>query len=84
MFAMRMWWLSVFQQNPLWGPTLNLRLLFAIPFMLGIMFLFCYIDWFNHVCIPFAFFFSTIPFTIIIIVLDEICKLAMRTYLNRL
>ncbi|KAJ2112936.1 hypothetical protein IW146_004242, partial [Coemansia sp. RSA 922] len=88
MFATRTRRLSVFQQNPLWGPTRNLRLLFAIPFTLGVVFLFCYIGWFNRVFgtanIPVAFFFIPIPFAIIIVVLDEIHKLAVRTYPNGL
>ncbi|KAJ1924283.1 hypothetical protein LPJ71_000569, partial [Coemansia sp. S17] len=74
--------------NPLWEPTRNPRLLFAIPFTLGIVFLFCYIGWFSRVFgtsnIPVAFFVIPIPLTIIIVVHDEIRKLAVRTYLNGL
>ncbi|KAJ2058041.1 hypothetical protein GGI17_005273 [Coemansia sp. S146] len=72
MFATCTQRLSMFQQNPLWGPTWNPRLLFAIPFTLGVVSLFCYIDWFNRVFatanIPVAFFFIPIPFVLIIIV----------------
>ncbi|KAJ2907467.1 hypothetical protein GGI21_003859 [Coemansia aciculifera] len=86
MFATRTRRLSVFQQNPLWGPTRNLRLLFAIPFTLGVVFLFCYVGWFNRIFgtanIPVAFFFIPIPFAVVIVALDEIRKLVVRTYPN--
>ncbi|KAJ2021568.1 hypothetical protein IWW57_004880 [Coemansia sp. S610] len=88
MFATRTRRLSVFQQNPLWGPARNLRLLFAIPFTLGVVFLFCYVGWFNRVFgtanIPVAFFFIPIPFAVVIVVLDEIRKLVVRTRPNGL
>ncbi|KAJ2467304.1 hypothetical protein GGI02_004079 [Coemansia sp. RSA 2322] len=88
MFATRTRRLSVFQQNPLWGPTRNLRLLFSIPFTLGVVFLFCYVGWFNRIFgtanIPVAFFFIPIPFAVIILALDEIRKLIVRTYPNGL
>ncbi|ORX74193.1 calcium ATPase transmembrane domain M-containing protein [Linderina pennispora] len=83
MFATRTRRLSVFQQNPFWGPTKNLRLLCAIPFTLGITFLFCYVPWFNNIFgthqIPAPFFFIPMPFAIVILVLDEIRKLTIRT-----
>ncbi|KAI8318359.1 calcium ATPase [Martensiomyces pterosporus] len=82
MFATRTRRLSVFQQNPFWGPTRNLRLLIAIPFTLGITFIFCYIGWFNRVFgtanIPAPFFFIPIPFALTIFLLDEVRKLTIR------
>ncbi|KAI8317989.1 calcium ATPase, partial [Martensiomyces pterosporus] len=82
MFATRTRRLSVFQQNPFWGPTRNLRLLIAIPFTLGITFIFCYIGWFNNIFgtanIPVAFFFIPLPFALVILCLDEIRKLVVR------
>ncbi|KAJ2397050.1 hypothetical protein GGI05_000835, partial [Coemansia sp. RSA 2603] len=84
MFATRTRRLSVFQQNPFWGPTRNLRLLGAIPFTLGVAFLFCYVGWFNRIFgtanIPAPFFFIPLPFALIILGLDEIRKLIVRTY----
>ncbi|KAJ2395964.1 hypothetical protein GGF41_008672, partial [Coemansia sp. RSA 2531] len=61
--------------------------LVSIPFALGVV-SFYYIGWFNRefgtANIPVAFFFIPIPLTIIIVVHDEIRKLAVRTYLNGL
>ncbi|KAJ1894873.1 hypothetical protein LPJ66_004928 [Kickxella alabastrina] len=83
MFATRTRRLSVFQQNPLWGPTRNLRLLAAIPFTLGVVFLFCYVGWFNRIFgtahIPLPFFFIPIPFALFILCMDELRKLVVRT-----
>ncbi|KAJ2035361.1 hypothetical protein H4S04_008978, partial [Coemansia sp. S16] len=77
--------LSTFLQNPLWEPTRNPRLLFAIPFVLGVV-SFYYIDLSNRIIntanILVAFFFIPIPLTIIIVVHAEIRKLAVRTYPN--
>lgn len=84
MFATRTRRLNVFRQNPLWGPTRNLRLLFAIPFTLGVVFFFCYIGWFNNIFgtanIPAPFFFIPIPFALLIVALDEVRKLLVRIY----
>ncbi|KAJ1947780.1 hypothetical protein GGF37_000157 [Kickxella alabastrina] len=83
MFATRTRRLSVFQQNPLWGPTRNLRLLAAIPFTLGVVFLFFYVGWFNRIFgtahIPLPFFFIPIPFALFILCMDELRKLVVRT-----
>ncbi|KAJ1954942.1 hypothetical protein GGI12_005677, partial [Dipsacomyces acuminosporus] len=83
MFATRTRRLSVFQQNPLWGPTRNLRLLVAIPFTLTVTFIFCYIPWFQTTFgtaqIPAAFFFIPLPFALVILCLEEIRKMVVRT-----
>ncbi|KAI9500200.1 hypothetical protein BX070DRAFT_196062 [Coemansia spiralis] len=83
MFATRTRRLSIFQQNPFWGPKRNLRLLCAIPFTLGVVFLFCYVGWFNRIFgtahIPAPFFFIPIPFALFILSLDELRKLVVRT-----
>ncbi|KAJ1913437.1 hypothetical protein LPJ71_002516, partial [Coemansia sp. S17] len=77
--------LSTFLQIPLWEPTRNPRLLFEIPFALGVV-SFYYIDSSNRIInmanILVAFFFIPIPLTIIIVVHDKIRKLAVRTYPN--
>ncbi|KAJ1965983.1 hypothetical protein GGI12_000414 [Dipsacomyces acuminosporus] len=82
MFGTRTRRLSVFQQNPLWGPTRNLRLLISIPFTLGIVFIFCYIPKFQNIFgtaqIPVAFFFIPIPFAFVILFIDEIRKVVVR------
>ncbi|KAJ2721592.1 hypothetical protein GGI07_003883 [Coemansia sp. Benny D115] len=86
MFATQTRRLSVFQQNPIWGPTRNLRLLCAIPFTLGVVFLFCYVGWFNRIFgtahIPAPFFFIPIPFALVLLSLDELRKLTVRTRPN--
>ncbi|KAI8320266.1 calcium ATPase [Martensiomyces pterosporus] len=82
MFATRTRRLSVFQQNPFWGPTRNLRLLLTIPVTLGVVFIFCYIGWFQSTFgtanIPVAFFFIPIPFAFVILAIDEVRKLVVR------
>ncbi|KAJ1939329.1 hypothetical protein EC988_007341 [Linderina pennispora] len=84
MFATRTRRLSVFQQNPFWGPTKNLRLPLTIPVTLGVVFLFCYVPAFQTVFgtspIPAPFYFIPIPFAILILCVDELRKYWVRTH----
>ncbi|KAJ2211315.1 hypothetical protein EV179_005582 [Coemansia sp. RSA 487] len=84
MFVARTRTRSIFQQNPFWGPTRNLKLLVAIPISVCVALFFNEIGWFNSVFltgrIPVQFFFIPIPFAFALIACDEIRKLLVRSY----
>ncbi|KAJ1814699.1 hypothetical protein LPJ75_002657 [Coemansia sp. RSA 2598] len=82
MFVARTRTVSVFRQNPLWGPKSNTLLLVAIPVSILVALFFNEIRWFNTVFltgpIPVEFFFLPIPFAIALIACEEIRKLVVR------
>ncbi|KAJ2605620.1 hypothetical protein H4R99_000965 [Coemansia sp. RSA 1722] len=84
MFVARTRTVSVFRQNPLWGPKSNTLLLVAIPVSILVALFFNEIRWFNSVFltgpIPVEFFFLPIPFAIALIACEEIRKLVVRRY----
>ncbi|KAI9506459.1 hypothetical protein BX070DRAFT_196962 [Coemansia spiralis] len=84
MFVARTRKLSVFQQNPFWGPKRNIKLLVAIPISIGVALFVNEIPWFNSVFltgkIPVEFFFIPIPFAFFLIACDETRKFLVRRY----
>ncbi|KAJ3286152.1 hypothetical protein HDU79_006725 [Rhizoclosmatium sp. JEL0117] len=84
MYASRTRYNSVFQQNPFWGPTKNLKLLYATAVSLSVAALFVYLPWLNNVFnsapIPAMYWFLPLPCGLFIIMMDELRKLAVRTY----
>ncbi|KAJ2739294.1 hypothetical protein H4R23_000570 [Coemansia sp. Cherry 401B] len=84
MFVARTRVLSVFRQNPLWGPRSNPLLLVAVPISVAVALFFNEIGWFNRVFltgrIPVEFFFLPIPFAVALLVLEELRKLAVRRH----
>ncbi|KAI9333319.1 hypothetical protein BDR26DRAFT_868558 [Obelidium mucronatum] len=83
-YASRTRYQSVLQQNPFWGPTKNLKILYATVLSLSVAALFVYLPWLNMVFntspIPAKYWFIPLPFGIIILIADELRKLAVRTY----
>ncbi|KAJ2851579.1 hypothetical protein IWW36_001063 [Coemansia brasiliensis] len=86
MFVARTRFVSVFRQNPLWGPRRNPLLLVSIPISVAVALFFNEIDWFNNVFltgkIPVEFFFLPIPFALLLLTLEELRKLLVRRYPN--
>ncbi|KAI7827732.1 putative Na/K ATPase alpha 1 subunit [Kickxella alabastrina] len=84
MFVARTRTLSVFQQNPFWGPKSNPLLLVAIPISILVALFFNEVSWFNEVFltgkIPVEFYFIPIPFAFALISLEEVRKLIVRNY----
>ncbi|KAI9208515.1 uncharacterized protein BJ171DRAFT_489165, partial [Polychytrium aggregatum] len=84
MYASRTRFNSILQQNPFWGPTRNLYLLVATVCSLAFAALFVYTPVFNNLfmCgpIPLKYWFMPLGFGLIIIIMDELRKLAVRTY----
>ncbi|KAJ2449878.1 hypothetical protein EV183_004643 [Coemansia sp. RSA 2336] len=84
MFVARTRHVSVFRQNPLWGPRRNPLLLVAIPISVAVALFFNELDWFNSVFltgkIPVEFFFLPIPFALLLLALEELRKLLVRRY----
>ncbi|ORY39275.1 calcium ATPase, partial [Rhizoclosmatium globosum] len=84
MYCARTRFNSVFQQNPFWGPTKNLNLLYATVISLSVAALFVYTPWlngvFNSAPIPAMYWFIPLPCGMFIIMMDELRKLAVRTY----
>ncbi|KAJ2723100.1 hypothetical protein GGI07_002859 [Coemansia sp. Benny D115] len=84
MFIARTRTVSVFRQNPLWGPKRNPLLLVAIPISVVVALFFTEISWFNSVFltgrIPIEFFFIPIPFAFALIAAEELRKLVVRRY----
>ncbi|KAJ2351167.1 hypothetical protein GGF43_004106 [Coemansia sp. RSA 2618] len=84
MFVARTRVLSVFHQNPLWGPRRNPLLLVAIPISVAVVLLVNEIPWFNSVFltgkVPVEFFFLPIPFAIALLMLEELRKFLVRRY----
>ncbi|KAJ2500017.1 hypothetical protein GGH96_003055 [Coemansia sp. RSA 1972] len=86
MFVARTRVLSVFRQNPFWGPRRNPLLLVAIPIAVAVSLVVNEFQWFNSVFltgkIPVEFFFLPIPFAIALVALEEMRKLVVRRYPN--
>ncbi|KAJ2478054.1 hypothetical protein IWW56_003959 [Coemansia sp. RSA 2131] len=86
MFVARTRVLSVFRQNPFWGPRRNPMLLVAIPIAVAVSLVVNEFAWFNSVFltgkIPVEFFFLPIPFALALLVLEELRKLVVRRYPN--
>ncbi|KAI9208476.1 uncharacterized protein BJ171DRAFT_208309 [Polychytrium aggregatum] len=84
MYASRTRFNSVIQQNPFWGPTRNLYLVGCTFASLAFTAIFVYTPAFNNLfqCgpIPAKYWFIPIGFGMIIIVMDELRKLAVRIY----
>ncbi|KAJ1721754.1 hypothetical protein LPJ53_003765 [Coemansia erecta] len=84
MFVARTRTVSVFRQNPLWGPTSNPLLLVAIPLSILVALFFNEITWFNTVFltgkIPVEFFFIPVPFAFALVAAEELRKLVVRRY----
>ncbi|KAJ2780382.1 hypothetical protein GGI15_003557 [Coemansia interrupta] len=84
MFVARTRTVSVFRQNPLWGPTSNPLLLVAVPLSILVALFFNEITWFNTVFltgkIPVEFFFIPVPFAFALVAAEELRKLVVRRY----
>ncbi|KAJ2009728.1 hypothetical protein GGI04_000218 [Coemansia thaxteri] len=84
MFAARTRSLSIFQQNPFYGPKRNPLLLVAIPISLAVALFVNEIPWFNRVFltgrIPMEYFFLPIPFAFLLIAAEEARKYVVRRY----
>ncbi|ORY48325.1 calcium ATPase [Rhizoclosmatium globosum] len=84
LYASRTRFQSVLQQNPFWGPTRNLFIPIATVGSIAVALLFVYLPALNNVfnCgpIPAKYWFMPIPLGFVIIIMDELRKLAIRTY----
>ncbi|KAJ1911429.1 hypothetical protein H4219_005946 [Mycoemilia scoparia] len=83
-FACRTRRLSLFQQNPLWGPSKNLLIFGAIIVALGVALISSMIPAINGVfftkAIPVEFWFIPMGFGAAVLLLDEIRKFFVRRY----
>ncbi|KAJ1915893.1 hypothetical protein H4219_004080 [Mycoemilia scoparia] len=77
---------SIFHQNPLFGPSKNLRLFIGIAVSLGIAVIIVYVPFINNIFhtrpVPAMFWFIPLGFAFGILILDELRKLAVRTKPN--
>lgn len=77
---------SIFQQNPIWGPTKNLYAIGAMVISVGIVLIFTQITWFNQVFttapIPVKYITPTFAFGMLLLVIDELRKLCIRKFPN--
>ncbi|KAJ3317079.1 hypothetical protein HDV06_002090, partial [Boothiomyces sp. JEL0866] len=83
-YASRTRYNSILQQNPFWGPTRNLYIPAATVISIFVAVAFVYIpalnNLFNTSPIPAMYWFIPIPLGFIIIIADEMRKLAVRTF----
>ncbi|ORY48318.1 calcium ATPase [Rhizoclosmatium globosum] len=83
-YASRTRFNSLLQQNPFWGPTRNLFIPLAAAASVLVAILFVYIPGLNNVFntapIPAKYWFMPIPLGFVIILMDELRKLAVRVY----
>ncbi|KAJ3070803.1 hypothetical protein HDU98_006192 [Podochytrium sp. JEL0797] len=83
-YASRTRFNSVLQQNPFWGPTRNPMLPYATVMSISVAVLFVYTPFLNNVFntspIPAMYWFTPFPCALFILTMDELRKLAVRTY----
>jgi hypothetical protein len=77
---------SFFTQNPFFGKSRNLTIVFGIIFSSGVGLLITLVPWFNHVFhtrpVPVKYVCPALGFGVALFLLDEIRKFFVRKYPN--